>query len=95
MVEVYKITGYTGTKAGDIDKMSSTEDDSGILNNYFEEAIGALSDIIASYGVIDMFFSNQMEGLDYFSDARKHILANPEYFKNRKTFFQLDKKAAQ
>ena len=52
MSEVYKITGYTGSKAGDIDKISSTKDESKILNSYLKEAIGSISDIISAYGVI-------------------------------------------
>lgn len=53
MTEVYKITGYTGAKSGDVDKISSSEDDSDILDNYFDEATGAISDIISSYGAIN------------------------------------------
>lgn len=47
---------------------------------------------VKTYVSIDMLFSNQMETLEYFSESRKHILANPEYFKNRETFFKLDGK---
>ena len=34
MPEVYKITGYTGAKNMDIEKISSTEDDLNILDSY-------------------------------------------------------------
>lgn len=52
MSEVYKITGHTGAKSGDIDKISSTEDDLNILESYFGEAISSISDIISRQGYL-------------------------------------------
>lgn len=49
MPEVYKITGYTGTKEGDIDKISSTEDDLKIIESYFMEAMNAIGDLMSRY----------------------------------------------
>lgn len=50
---------------------------------------------VKTYVSIDMLFSNQMKTLEYFSESRKHVLANPEYFKNRRTFFELDGKTVE
>lgn len=52
MPEVYKITGHTGAKSGDIDKISSTEDDLNILDSYFGEAISGIADIISRQGYL-------------------------------------------
>lgn len=52
MPEVYKITGHMGAKSGDIDKISSTEDDLSILNSYFGEAISGIADIISRQGYL-------------------------------------------
>lgn len=52
MPEVYKITGHTGAKSGDIDKISSTEDDLNILDSYFGEAISGIADIISREGYL-------------------------------------------
>ena len=52
MPEVYKITGHTGAKSGDMDKVSSTEDDINILDSYFEEAISGIADIISRQGYL-------------------------------------------
>lgn len=51
--EVYKITGYTGKKAvqdKDMDRISSTVDDGGILQGYFVEACNALGDVVSRFG---------------------------------------------
>lgn len=42
-----------------------------------------------TYVSIDMLFSNQMKTLDYFSETRKFILANPAYFRDRENYFKL------
>ena len=52
MPEVYKITGHTGAKSGDIDKISSTEDDLNILDSYFGESISGIADIISRQGYL-------------------------------------------
>ena len=52
MPEVYKITGYTGVKNEDIDKISSSEDDLNILGSYFGEAVSSIADIISRYGYL-------------------------------------------
>lgn len=52
MPEVYKITGHTGVKSGDVDKISSTEDDLNILDSYFGESISAIADIISRQGYL-------------------------------------------
>ena len=52
MPEVYKITGHTGAKSGDVDKISSTEDDLNILDSYFGEAISGIADIISRQGYL-------------------------------------------
>lgn len=54
MEEVYKITGYTGAKTdGEVmDKISSTEDDLRLLDSYYNEAVGSLSEIIANFGAV-------------------------------------------
>lgn len=52
MPEVYKITGYTGAKTGDVDKISSTEDDENILDSYFGEAASYLDDILGRWGYL-------------------------------------------
>ena len=52
MPEVYKITGYTGAKNEDMDKISSTEDDVNILDSYFGEAISSIADIISRQGYL-------------------------------------------
>lgn len=52
MPEVYKITGYTGAKSKDIDKISSSEDDANILNSYFGEAVSSVADIVTRYGYL-------------------------------------------
>lgn len=46
MEEVYRITGYTGVKNGNMDGLSSTEDDAGVLASYYKEGTGALSDVV-------------------------------------------------
>lgn len=57
MPEVYKITGYTGAKNMDIEKISSTEDDLNILDSYFGEAVSSIADIVSRYG----YLSNETE----------------------------------
>lgn len=52
MPEVYKITGYTGVKNEDMDKISSSEDDLNILGSYFGEAVSSIADIISRYGYL-------------------------------------------
>lgn len=52
MPEVYKITGHTGAKSGDIEKVSSSEDDVNILDSYFGEAISGIADIISRQGYL-------------------------------------------
>lgn len=52
MPEVYKITGYTGAKNMDIEKISSTEDDLNILDSYFGEAVSSIADIVSRYGYL-------------------------------------------
>lgn len=51
MPEVYKITGYTGAKNMDIEKISSTEDDLNILDSYFGEAVSSIADIVPDMGI--------------------------------------------
>lgn len=50
MPEVYKITGYTGVKSEDLDKISSTEDDVALLDSYFEEAMSYIQDVVIRFG---------------------------------------------
>lgn len=52
MAEVYKITGYTGAKSGDIDKISSSEDELNILNSYYNDSMSAMADIISRDGYL-------------------------------------------
>lgn len=52
MPEVYRITGYTGDKNSDMDKISSTEDDVALLSSYFEEAMSMLQDVIMRFGTV-------------------------------------------
>lgn len=53
MPDVYRITGYTGTKAKDIDQVSSTEDDSDLLDGYFAEAATSLAETVSREGYLD------------------------------------------
>ena len=53
MPYVYTITGYTGVKSGDIDKISSTDDDVSILEAYFEEGASFMQDIFMRYGELE------------------------------------------
>jgi hypothetical protein len=46
---VYKVTGYTGKKGGDIDKIGSTADDDNVLSDFMEEAISEVSAIASNY----------------------------------------------
>ena len=62
MPEVYKITGYTGAKKMDIEKISSTEDDLNILDSYFGEAVSSIADIVSRYG----YLSNETENSSTF-----------------------------
>lgn len=52
MEEVYRITGYTGVKNRDMDGLSSTEDDAGVLASYYKEGTGALSDVVSRVGCL-------------------------------------------
>lgn len=52
MAEVYKITGYTGAKSGDMDKISSSEDELNILNSYYDDSMSAMADIISRVGYL-------------------------------------------
>lgn len=46
---VYKVTGYTGKKVGDIDKISSTADDDKVLTDFRDEAVSEVAAIASSY----------------------------------------------
>lgn len=48
--EVYKLTGYTGSKHDDIDKLSSTEDDALLLTSFYKEGTSSLSDEVSRFG---------------------------------------------
>lgn len=50
--QVYRITGYTGKKGGDLDKLASTEDDSILLGSYYDEATCSLADVVSLYGSV-------------------------------------------
>lgn len=52
MQEVYKITGYTGKKNGDMDGLSSTEDDVNVLDIYYSEATSSLAEEISRMGYL-------------------------------------------
>ena len=52
MPEVYKITGVTGVKGGNIDHISATDDDSQILDSYFAEAAESLAEILSRDGYL-------------------------------------------
>ena len=49
LAEVYKITGYTGSKNKN-DEISSTSDDDDLLNSYFEEAANSVTELLFGYG---------------------------------------------
>lgn len=50
LTEVYKITGKTGIKGGDVEQIASTGDDAQVLNSLFLEAANSLSDVLTLYG---------------------------------------------
>lgn len=50
--EVGDITGYTGKNAGDIDKISATDDEINILGRYWDDAIINAFGIIRRYSTI-------------------------------------------
>ena len=52
MEEVYQITGYTGVKNSDMDKLTSTEDDSSLLLSFYREATSSLSDEVSRVGYL-------------------------------------------
>lgn len=52
MSDVYKITGYTGAKSGDMDKISSSEDELSLLAGYYDDALSFISDIVSGVGYL-------------------------------------------
>lgn len=50
--EIYRLTGYTGLKGGDISRISSSSDDDGLLGSYLDEALSQLGDILDRMGYV-------------------------------------------
>ena len=48
--EVFKVTGYTGAKNDDMDRLSSTEDDGALLTSFYKEGTSSLSDEVSRFG---------------------------------------------
>lgn len=50
--EIYRLTGYTGLKGGDISHVSSSSDDEALLSSYLDEAAGQLGEVLGQNGYV-------------------------------------------
>lgn len=63
--EIYRLTGYTGLKAGDISHVSSSSDDEALLSGYLDEAISQLGDILDRTGYVSETTDSTTQEITY------------------------------
>jgi hypothetical protein len=51
--DVYAITAHTGKASDNMDKISASEDEAGIIELFLRESASELSDVISTYGTIE------------------------------------------
>lgn len=51
--DVYAITAHTGKASDNMDKISASEDEAGIIELFLRESASKLSDVISTYGTIE------------------------------------------
>lgn len=51
--DVYAITAHTGKASDNMDKISASEDEAGIIEPFLRESASELSDVISTYGTIE------------------------------------------
>lgn len=51
--DVYAITAHTGKASDNMDKISASEDEAGIIESFLRESASELSDVISTYGTIE------------------------------------------
>lgn len=51
--DVYAITAHTGKASDNMDKISASEDEAGIIELFLRESASELNDVISTYGTIE------------------------------------------
>lgn len=51
--DVYAITAHTGKASDNMDKISASEDEAGIIESFLRESASELSGVISTYGTIE------------------------------------------